>query len=48
MYAIGGITPDNAAEVLDAGADGVCVMSGFMRCGNISEYISSFKNIIDR
>ncbi len=48
VYAIGGITPDNAAEVLDAGADGVCVMSGFMRCGNISEYISSFKNIIDR
>lgn len=32
VYAIGGITPDNAAEVISAGAAGVCVMSGLMQC----------------
>ena len=31
VYAIGGITPDNLASVLDAGARGGCMMSGVMR-----------------
>ena len=31
VYAIGGITPENAQSVLNAGAAGVCVMSGLMR-----------------
>lgn len=31
VYAIGGISPDNAAEALKAGADGVCVMSWGMQ-----------------
>ena len=43
VYAIGGISPENAASVIEAGADGVCVMSGFMRCGDISEYLRKFK-----
>ena len=43
VYAIGGISPENAARVIEAGADGVCVMSGFMRCGDIPEYIRRFK-----
>ena len=30
VYAIGGITPENAPLALDAGAEGVCVMSGAM------------------
>lgn len=31
VYAIGGIKPDNIGEVLEAGADGGCMMSWFMR-----------------
>lgn len=31
IYAIGGITPDNLTEVLENGASGGCMMSGFMR-----------------
>ena len=30
VYAIGGITPDNLRDVLNAGAAGACVMSGLM------------------
>lgn len=31
VYAIGGISPDNIQEVINAGAKGGCMMSGFMR-----------------
>ena len=31
VYAIGGIKPDNIGKVLEAGADGGCMMSWFMR-----------------
>lgn len=31
VYALGGITPDNAAMTLDAGADGICMMSWAMQ-----------------
>jgi thiamine-phosphate pyrophosphorylase len=31
MYALGGVTPDNAGDWLAAGADGVAVMGGVMR-----------------
>lgn len=39
VYAIGGITPDNARTVIDAGAAGVCVMSGLMKCGDVKAWI---------
>lgn len=42
VYAIGGITPQNVGEVISAGADGVCVMSGFMTCDNIEEYAKMY------
>ena len=32
VYAIGGITPDNLRDVLDAGAAGACMMSWWYRC----------------
>ena len=44
VYAIGGISPDNADKAIAAGADGVCVMSGFMRCENVYEYVHSYNN----
>ncbi|MCD8046411.1 MAG: thiamine phosphate synthase [Clostridiales bacterium] len=44
VYAIGGITPDNAAEVCRAGAAGVCIMSGLMQCENVAEVISHAAN----
>jgi thiamine-phosphate pyrophosphorylase len=31
VYAIGGITPENMQSALDAGAEGVCIMSGLMK-----------------
>ncbi|MGN0692609.1 MAG: thiamine phosphate synthase [Oscillospiraceae bacterium] len=31
VYAIGGMTPENAPQVIAAGAGGVCIMSGLMR-----------------
>ena len=37
VYAIGGINMNNMEYVINAGASGGCIMSGFMR-GNISEY----------
>lgn len=42
VYAIGGISPDNAKTAIDAGAAGVCAMSGFMRCADIKKYISLY------
>ncbi len=43
VYAIGGIHAQHYREVLQAGADGVCVMSGAMCCENIGEYFADFR-----
>ncbi|WP_303822788.1 thiamine phosphate synthase [Ruminococcus flavefaciens] len=32
VYAIGGIAPETFGQVIEAGASGACVMSGFMKC----------------
>jgi thiamine-phosphate pyrophosphorylase len=34
LVAIGGITPENAASVIDAGADSIAVISAFLRLGS--------------
>lgn len=44
VVAIGGITIDNAREVLDAGADAVAMLSGILR-GNVKENIKRFMAI---
>ncbi|MDD5952641.1 MAG: thiamine phosphate synthase [Oscillospiraceae bacterium] len=44
VYGIGGITPENARSVLEAGADGVCVMSRFMTCSDLEDEIRAFQN----
>lgn len=43
VYAIGGITPENAHQAVNMGAKGVCVMSGFMKCEDPLQYMKSFK-----
>ena len=42
VYAIGGITPENAASAIAAGAAGVCVMSAFMKTKCPAELYNSF------
>ena len=32
VFAIGGISPKNARKAINAGADGICIMSGLMNC----------------
>ena len=44
VYAIGGITGENASLAAEKGAKGVCVMSGLMECENPYEYVKNFKN----
>lgn len=43
VYAIGGITPENAAECICAGASGVCIMSALMKVECPEEYVSQLK-----
>lgn len=43
VYAIGGINETNIAAVKKAGAAGVCIMSGFMKCKNAGEYVQKMK-----
>ena len=43
VYAIGGMSADNYAEVIAAGAEGACVMSGAMTCPDPEAYFKEFK-----
>ena len=43
VYAIGGISAGNIADVRSAGAAGVCVMSGAMTCRDIEKYLGELK-----
>lgn len=42
VYALGGITPENFKDVINSGAAGACVMSGFMTCENPKIYLKEF------
>ena len=39
VYAIGGILPSNAQKAINAGADGICIMSGLMTSENPRTFI---------
>ncbi|BCZ45449.1 thiamine phosphate synthase [Clostridium gelidum] len=39
VFAIGGISLSNAQEAINAGADGICIMSGLMKCKNPKVFI---------
>lgn len=43
VYAIGGINADNIKLIAEAGADGACIMSGFMTCENPTEFINDLR-----
>lgn len=43
VWAIGGIAPENFAQVLDAGAAGGCVMSGLMTCPDPKALLARFE-----
>lgn len=45
VYAIGGITPENAVLTKTAGATGVCLMSSLMAAENPKEIIEKIKQI---
>lgn len=45
VYAIGGITPENAPETVASGASGVCVMSSLMKAENVDMLTKSLKSI---
>ncbi|HCL4447718.1 thiamine phosphate synthase [Clostridium botulinum] len=40
VYAIGGILPKNAKKAINAGAEGVCIMSGLMTCKSSKLFIA--------
>lgn len=42
VYAIGGITPENAPDVLQSGASGVCVMSALMKSDDPEALIQTY------
>lgn len=47
VYAIGGISPDNVKQAVDAGADGVCVMSWGMQAAKeeVREFVTKCHEI---
>ncbi|MHC1685726.1 MAG: thiamine phosphate synthase [Clostridiaceae bacterium] len=45
VIALGGIYPDNAKLVLDAGADGIAVMSTVMTSKNIKNIVHQYKEV---
>lgn len=46
VYAIGGITPENAPLVKAAGASGVCLMSGLMKASEPRDIIKKIKSCL--
>jgi len=45
VYAIGGISAENIAQVRECGASGACIMSGLMRCTDPAVYLKPFEQI---
>ena len=43
VYAIGGIGKENVMKVKQAGAQGACIMSGFMQCEDVETYLRNME-----
>lgn len=48
LVAIGGITPANAAQAIEAGADAVAVISGWLAADNIPRRLEEFRRALGR
>jgi len=48
LVAIGGITPANAAEAIEAGADAVAVIRGWMEAEDLSARLAEFRRVLGR
>ena len=49
VYAIGGISTENMEQVREAGANGVCIMSGFMKADDFGEsFYQRKKEILEK
>ena len=42
IFAIGGINAENISQVRSVGVNGACIMSGFMTCEKVSEFMKNF------
>jgi len=47
VVAIGGITLENAPEVISSGADALCAISAVVRADAVSEQIKKFQALFD-
>lgn len=45
VLAIGGIGTEQIQSVTDSGADGICIMSYFMKCTDVQNRVSEFKKL---
>lgn len=46
VCAIGGITPERVPEIQAAGAAGVCVMSSFMTCDDLTDLVRQYQKVL--
>lgn len=46
VYAIGGINPENIAQIRNAGASGACIMNGFMTCNDPAQFLQRLREVL--
>lgn len=44
VLALGGVSPENAAEIMEHGAEGLCVRSGFMTVEDVNAYAAALRD----
>ena len=46
VYGIGGITPERVPELKETGAAGICVMSNFMTCDDLTDLLRQYQEMM--